>query len=258
MTLNALRQATPNRLILGIGAGKPWEPFLGNQMTEWPPLAAMRETIGLIRELMREGRGSWRGQVVDLACSQAMLREALAPPLDDLPIYIGAYGPRMTKLAGEIADGLLIGTGVRREEIPGRIAHLASGVKEVQRDMSSVDVAALVVAAVGDDGVANENTRSYVVSRVDRLTEAEALAAGFDPKRVAGIRRESRMGHSDSACKLLSREMVEAYSIQGTPSQCVSALESLVDAGVRLPILLPFGGDIHELAKAGSEYIRSA
>ena len=45
----------------------------------------------------------------------------------------------------------------------------------------------------------------------------------------------------EAAKKLISDEVVHAHSIAGTPSECRKQLESFIEGGLSLPILLPMG-----------------
>jgi len=180
---------------------------------------------------------------------------AIAPMSQGIPIYIGATGPRMTELTGEIGDGLLLELNTQPEEVPVRLKQLASGVQRAHRHNSDVDVVALIVAAVsGPDGKIDPATLCWVAQFVSRLDEPQILRRGFDPERTQRVREAYRQGDYVTAGNLLSPEMVRAFGAIGTFGQCVDRLEEYVRMGVTLPVLIPMGGDLNALIRLGARY----
>jgi 5,10-methylenetetrahydromethanopterin reductase len=68
-----------------------------------------------------------------------------------VPIYIGATGPKALRLAGRVADGVVIGAGIRPEVIHDSLAAVRAGAEEAGRSLSDLDVRWLVVANLADD-----------------------------------------------------------------------------------------------------------
>ena len=62
----------------------------------------MRETIHVVRRLLAGEAVTFDGQAVRIEG-----RRLAFPPRPPVPIHLGALGPRMLELSGEIADGLL-------------------------------------------------------------------------------------------------------------------------------------------------------
>lgn len=105
--LTAMEAATlasvhPGRFRLGLGAGGLG--WLDQQGIRHPrPLSAIRGSVGAIRSLLagEEISGEYGGFQHD------RIRLEFPPP-EPPPIFIGATGPKMTALAGEVSDGLLL------------------------------------------------------------------------------------------------------------------------------------------------------
>ncbi|WP_260980002.1 LLM class flavin-dependent oxidoreductase [Agrococcus jejuensis] len=95
------------RFELGIGAGGFWDAIAamgGRRLTAGESIDALREGIGLIRELWdAEARGGVRGGE-HYAVAGAKRGPA---PAHRIPIHVGAYKPRMLRLTGEVGDGWL-------------------------------------------------------------------------------------------------------------------------------------------------------
>ncbi|MCX6046843.1 MAG: LLM class flavin-dependent oxidoreductase, partial [Chloroflexi bacterium] len=102
MLAATMDELSGNRFNLGIAAGAgEFLKWVGIEQAK--PLAATRETILAVRQLLAGERVAMQGEFLQWT-GEAYLRFA-APRIT--PIYIGAMGPKMLTLAGELADGVL-------------------------------------------------------------------------------------------------------------------------------------------------------
>jgi 5,10-methylenetetrahydromethanopterin reductase len=102
MDTATLTAAHPDRFRLGIGTGVfGWLDQQG--LPHAKPLAATRAYIETVRRLLagEEVDGDFGGYHFDHV-------QLMFPPDYVAPLYVGATGPKMTQLTGEIADGLLL------------------------------------------------------------------------------------------------------------------------------------------------------
>ena len=101
-TAITLDEISGHRLVLGLGCG---HRIFGEWMlgaTYSASIAPVREYLGIVTGLIREGEvsvtGSWfSGRVI-----------YGAPRRAGLPVYMGSVGPRMLELAAEMADGVIL------------------------------------------------------------------------------------------------------------------------------------------------------
>jgi len=104
MAAATIQELTEGRFILGLGVGN------GN-MASWhggkfrSPLMAIEEYVAIARTVLDGGRTSHSGSIY----SSSGFRMAFSVPR--VPIYLAAMGPRMSELAGRIADGVLTNLG---------------------------------------------------------------------------------------------------------------------------------------------------
>lgn len=90
-----LNEMFGNRTICGIGRGDSAVRVLnGTPVT----LAQLRESIAVIRSLANGGQTSYKGSLLQFPWSHG----------SRLPIWVAAYGPKALRLAGEMADGLIL------------------------------------------------------------------------------------------------------------------------------------------------------
>jgi 5,10-methylenetetrahydromethanopterin reductase len=256
MTLNSLSELAQGRLILGIGSGMPWKPLIAAQMSQQTPLRAMREAVETIRDLMSGKEITWGEEVVSLTVSRKCFSGSIAPETQGVPIYMGASGPRMTELVGEIGDGLILGTGTSQSEIPSRLKLVAKGAEKSGRDHDSIDVAAIIVTSASADGKIDDNTLGYAAKHVAALEESDIQRLGFDPDRVSRVKEEYQQNNCQSAYRMLSPDIIAAFTAAGTPADCLRIIEGYAKKGVKLPILMPFGGDISSVIEVGVEYLK--
>jgi alkanesulfonate monooxygenase SsuD/methylene tetrahydromethanopterin reductase-like flavin-dependent oxidoreductase (luciferase family) len=96
------------RLELGIGAGAFWDGIAamgGRRLTAREGVDALREAIAIIRTLWdteATGRVDLPGRYYSVVGAKRGPR-----PAHDIPIWVGAYKPRMIELTGSVADGWL-------------------------------------------------------------------------------------------------------------------------------------------------------
>lgn len=111
------------RFELGIGAGSFWDAIDamgGRRLSPGQAVDALAEAIQIIREIWAaDERGGVR---VDGEYYQVSGAKRGPKPAHDIRIWIGAYKPRMLRLTGRVADGLLPSLSY----LPGGVADLAS------------------------------------------------------------------------------------------------------------------------------------
>src|SRR5690606_31021845 len=95
------------RFALGIGAGAFWDGIArmgGRRLTPGQGVTALREAIGLIRDAWSDGGGAiTRGGTYYPAVDE----DRGPRPYHRIPIWVGAYKPRMLALTGALGDGWL-------------------------------------------------------------------------------------------------------------------------------------------------------
>ena len=120
-----VHERSGGRLILGLGTGDAGPGALDE----------LRETVGRVRRLLR-------GE--DLEDDEDPRRLSL-PPGRDVPIWVSALGPKAMRLAGEIADGVIL-NWCPPERVPFARARIAEGAEAAERDPASVTLAVYVRA----------------------------------------------------------------------------------------------------------------
>jgi alkanesulfonate monooxygenase SsuD/methylene tetrahydromethanopterin reductase-like flavin-dependent oxidoreductase (luciferase family)/FAD/FMN-containing dehydrogenase len=116
------------RFDLALGAGGFWdaiEAMGGRRLTPGQSLVALEEAIGVIRELWDTSER--RGAFTDGDYYRVNGAKRGPRPAHDIPIWIGAYKPRMLGLIGRAGDGWLPSLGYMK---PGDLARGNAAIDE--------------------------------------------------------------------------------------------------------------------------------
>ena len=146
MTAASLGHMAPGRIRLGLGVSSP---IIINQWNGLPyerPLEQLREAVTIIRAVLAGDRVNFEGKFYRIR----NFRLLQPPPPRPVPIYLGALGPRMLQLAGEIADGVLL-NWIPPEAVPQSVRQIEIGAKRAGKNVADLEIAAFIRTLVTDD-----------------------------------------------------------------------------------------------------------
>jgi 5,10-methylenetetrahydromethanopterin reductase len=149
MAAATVDQLSGGRFVLGLGSSHrvQVEPEHGIAFVQ--PTARLRDTIAIVRGLLRDGVVSHRGEAVTIERFDLWF-----PPLrPELPIYVAALFPRLLEITGGLAEGVLL-TWPTPATIARAVEHVAIGARAAGRLGVTVDVASLIPCAVADTAAA--------------------------------------------------------------------------------------------------------
>jgi len=227
MTAATLQALNPEvDILLGVGVSAPGIlRSHGIQATD-KPIGMMREYVALLRECLSGESVTFEGDYFQ--CSRFRLGVRLGERKPK--IIMAALNPQMLKLAGEVADGVLL------NYLPA--SHVQSSVEQVRKG-GNAKIYAYVHAAVG------ELERSANSARRDLFNYAMAdgyakmfREAGFEDE-VNELREKQRNKDRDGAVAAVSERMIQAIDFIGSESEVTTFVKSYIDAGVEHPVLMP-------------------
>jgi alkanesulfonate monooxygenase SsuD/methylene tetrahydromethanopterin reductase-like flavin-dependent oxidoreductase (luciferase family) len=146
MSAGTLGELTGGRFILGIGAGGVYQARYRRSLGlgRLSSLALMRDYLVTLRALLAGERVSYEGQAVRLHSVQLGIR----PPRT--PVYLGALGPEMLRLGGELADGVVL-NWCTAEQVAWSRDRVAEGATRAGRDPATVQVVEYIRVCVDED-----------------------------------------------------------------------------------------------------------
>jgi len=222
----SLNEASNGRAILGLGPGdKMTLDVLGIDRDR--PLGKVREATEVIRKLLRERRVTYEGDHFKL--TGASLRNR---PEGDIPIYLGAQGPKMLELASSLGDGILINASHPRD-FEYAFNYIEKGATSANRDIANIDVAAYTCISIDHD-VNNAKKKALpVVAFIVAGSPKQVLSRHEIPDgNVAKVVNAMAAGDFSGAFNSVTDEMIDAFAIVGTPADCAARIEKLLDTGV--------------------------
>ena len=179
------------------------------------PLAVMAETVQLMRMLWSGEPVTWHGERFRL--EQAQLHVAGSV---DIPILMAVRGPRLLRLAGEVADGVVL---MAKSDLGEALAAVDAGRDGQPAGFTRVYLDRLAYTPEMLDEA--RGLYSYaVMDAPDRMLRNLGLHDG----EIAAIRSAVARGGPAAAAQLVTSEMIEAFQIAGTPEQCRADLAGLV------------------------------
>jgi alkanesulfonate monooxygenase SsuD/methylene tetrahydromethanopterin reductase-like flavin-dependent oxidoreductase (luciferase family) len=161
------------RFVLGLGTGGYGPGF-------WASVGLPDRPIAVMRDYLTIERGLLAGQTVTYAGPALHVQGASlgAPGLPDVPVYLGALGPQMLRLAGELADGALLNWAT-----PERIAEsrrlVAEGAARAGRDPAEIPLTMYIRVCVDDDAAAARQALGRQVLGYAMGRPGTPLTAGY-------------------------------------------------------------------------------
>ncbi len=254
-TFLTLDDLARDRIMLGIGAW--WDPLARKVGIERRrPLTAMREVVENVRKLLRMERVSFNGEFVHFDDIQHDVVHGRKEPRN-VPIYIGATGPQMLELTGEIGDGVLLNYLVSPRYNEEALARLEAGAKKVGRSVHDIDRPQLVVCSLDTDRQkALDNARKLVTQYLGQQPHI-MKASGVSQELLDEINQvltwPATEEEIERASELVPDDVVQMITASGTPEECRAKVREYVQAGATCPVLYPLGDDVRAMIDAFSE-----
>ncbi|MCU1353402.1 MAG: putative F420-dependent oxidoreductase, Rv3093c family [Acidimicrobiales bacterium] len=224
-TLQALQ---PDRdILIGIGISSPvvtqrWHSAAYGDR----PLERVREYVTLVKQCLSGERVDFSGDFYQVKGFRLGVRLGDRKP----KVVVGALNPKMLRLAGEVADGVLL------NYLPA--SHVPWSVEQV-RAGGEATVYAYVHAGV------SEREHGVDLARRDLFSYAvvDAYARNFEragfTDEVAAIRERHAAGDRDGALAAVSDRMIDAIDVIGDAATVRKTIQAYVDGGVDVPVLMP-------------------
>ena len=213
-----LDEASKGRAALGIGAG--------GALTLTALAIERRAPITAMRELVTTSRALWSGEIVDGDGVTGGFRTArLGYGRPGIPIWLAGRGPRVMRLAGELADGFIL-SFVHKELIGEHVAAIRGAAEEHGRPRPRLCY--MTILATSDR--ARETARASLTFRLVDSPDHVKARIGLDADTEAAIRRGLSEGGPAAAAGLVRDDWVDAFVISGTVDECRAELAALVAA----------------------------
>ena len=249
-----LQDLSGGRLLLGLGvANKTIAGWHGGTFDR--PLRRIREYMEIVRAAAAGERVEYKGEMYDTG---QRFQLSWKPDHPNFPIYLAGLGPKMTKLVGQISDGVFINmaTPAKVREIATRVRE---GATEAGRDPKSIEIITKVRVSLNPDRVVARSRLRQVLTFYNVADHYSDLlkASGFEPE-VDAVQEAFRVG----GFKAAKEQMTDAYMdklpvIPGTSiGEIKERLAPFVEAGATrlvvpyVPVTEPVIEDARQFVEA--------
>jgi F420-dependent oxidoreductase-like protein len=222
------------RMVLGLGVSHQVtvENWYGGHIER--PVTAMREYIAVLRAIFA-GQDPPGGQYF-----RTHFRFMGLEPRADLPIYSAGLSPNMLRLAGEVADGVVLWLCnpeyIRAVVVPA----VTAGREAAGKPLDGFDIVAAIPSAVTSDPEG-----AFEVMRSDLVTywnlpfyRAMIERSGFG-EDIDAFDAGMASGDIDSAMAGISEDFLRNLTAIGSPEEVRAGLERYIAAGASSPCIGP-------------------
>ena len=242
-TFLTMDDLAPGRIICGIGAW--WDPLARTVgIDRRKPLKAMRETIEVMRRLLAMENVTFHGEFHHVDGIELDVVHGRREPRD-VRIMIGATGPKMMELTGEISDGAVLNYCVPPEYNIRAMEQLETGAARAGRSLDDIDRPQLVVCSVHEDRRTALDGAKELLTQYLAQQPHIAKASGVKPEVVEEIQKilgwPATKEQVKAAMPLVADDLVQRITASGTPSEVKAKVREYVDNGATCPILYPLG-----------------
>ncbi|HZR93991.1 MAG TPA: LLM class flavin-dependent oxidoreductase [Gaiellaceae bacterium] len=248
-----LAELHPGRVVLGMGRGDNAVRTLGLKQVS---TSQLREVAPKLRELMA-------GRAVDCDGTDIRIQWA-SEAIGKVPVMLSASGPRTLRMAGAVADIVMLQVGVNPEAVKWAVDIVKAGAEEAGRDPGDVETTLYTAMWVSDDlDEARSQTRWAAACAANHVADVmrnvpdhgmpEALT------RLAALRGD----HYDYASHLdpsverseYPDEVIDDFAFNGPPERIVDMLRALAAVGLDEVAPCYLNGRLDEMDVVGREII---
>jgi 5,10-methylenetetrahydromethanopterin reductase len=230
------------RAIMGIGTG---DSAVRNLRHRPATLAELERYVTAVQRLTR-------GEDIEYDGVSVHTRWASRP----VPVYVTAEGPKTIRMAGRVADGVVLHTGTDPVIIADSLRLLHEGAAEAGRDPDDIDVWLFLKAGIGDtheeavDGIKMGLAGS--AHHAFRFTlEGKHVPDALAPAVKELVHRYETQAHEvwDGANRHLTDELgltdylADRFGVIGTPNECIERLRAVQAAGIDNVLIAALGPD---------------
>ena len=253
-SIATLDELSARRAILGLGTGGQGFGELGIERKL--PVAALRETVEIVRALLRGERVDFEGKVVSLNNGQLTFE----PVRSEIPIYFATHGAQISKLAGKLADGVLIANTLLPRMLQFYMDRIGEGLLSVGREQQGFDFGLRIEACISENydaafAVMRRRMASRLIGQYPQWDYLNELGVSMPPAFVEiAARKDASL--TDEAASVMPRELVEYTVLAGDAQRVAEQLARVMRPEIGSITIRPHaapGEPLHEVIRAFSE-----
>ena len=229
-----LQATTGGRFVLGLGS--QIQPHIEQRYSmPWShPVARMREMILAIRAIWEAWETGGRLRFEGDFYTHTRMIPAFDPgpnPYGPPPIFSAGFGPKMTEVAGEVADGFLVHpVNSRRSLLELTLPAIARGAARAGRPADDVEVVCVTIVVTGRDEEEMTRSREAVRSQLAFYGTTPAYLPVFALHGYADLHPElkalARQDRWVEMATLIDDDLLETIAVVGEPHQVADRIRT--------------------------------
>jgi 5,10-methylenetetrahydromethanopterin reductase len=217
------------RCVLGMGAGISGFEELGIQRVR--PARAIKEAVQLIHRITRGEKDIiFEGESIRFRRGHLNF-----PPLRPVRVYVAGRGPRVLEVAGEVADGVVIGSYASERGIAWGLDCAARGASRAGRSLNDIAKVSWLYTSISSDGRrARDAVRTGVAVAMWGSHEILPQIGVRLPPDVLHIMEERSYSYEviSHLSQRIPDELLEEFSVAGTVDEVTSKLIRIGRMGI--------------------------
>jgi probable F420-dependent oxidoreductase len=232
-----LQTVTRGRFTLGLGS--QIRPHIEERFSmPWSrPVARMRELVAGIQAIWR----TWQEGVPLRFEGDFYTHTRMIPAFDPGPNQFGppriltaGFGPQMTAVAGEVADGFLVHpVNSRRSLLELTLPAIAAGAERAGRMTSDIEIVCVTIVVTGRNEAELERSREAVRAQLAFYGTTPAYLPVLDLHGYGDLHPElKRMARADrwpEMADLIDDELIETIAVVGEPHEIAPKIVERLD-----------------------------
>ncbi len=232
-----LQTVTGGRFVLGLGS--QIRPHIEERFSmPWSrPVARMRELVSGIRAIWR----SWEDGSPLHFDGDFYTHTRMIPAFDPGPnafgpprILTAGFGPQMTAVAGEVADGFLVHpVNTRRSLLELTLPALAEGTERAGRALADIEVVCVTIVVTGRDEAEMARSREAVRAQLAFYGTTPAYLPVFELHGYGDLHPELKRMARDNRwaemASLIDDDLIETIAVVGEPHEIAARIIDRLD-----------------------------
>ncbi|MSP39336.1 MAG: LLM class flavin-dependent oxidoreductase [Deltaproteobacteria bacterium] len=233
MDAASLDEVARGRVILGIG--RVLNALRKHALDSAGTTQLVKESIEIIKGILSGQRVQYDGRIFKIPPPGSRLD---LDPCGELPIYVGATGPAMLRLAGQYADGVLFNYPCTPGFVEYAMPFITEGLTRSSRSLEKFGVAAYLLISVDEnEKKALDAAKRFVAQKLATRHSEMLRHAGVTAAEIAAVREKVETLGVAKAAAELDDDLVRKVTIAGTPDQVVQGVQAFIGTGLTLPIV---------------------
>lgn len=243
-SIASVNEISGGRAILGIGPGDKMT-FESLGIAGEKPLTAVKETAIVVRDLLAGKKVTFEGDTIRLKNAKLSFTDSKKTNVNmNIPIYIGAQGPKMLETAAAVGDGILI-NGSHPDDFKAAAVQIQKGAQIAGKNPKDIDIAAYTCFSIDEDAEkAYAATKTVVAFIIAGSADVLLERHGISQENKKEIADAISNGDFKGLNTIVTDSMSDRFAVAGDFEECMKKTKALESAGVtQLAAGSPLGPD---------------